>query len=320
MKNITSLEKSNKKVLQAVAVSRAYYLDGWSQTEISKKLNLSRPTISRLLQFAKDNGIVEIKINDPFQNIDSLKDQLIQKYGLKKVIIASQTNNDENTILENLGQEAANYLEEIVQNGDSIGITWGLTMEAVAKHLHESDKKNIEVIQLKGSVSNSRESNFSNDITQKFNFAFHTQAQLLPLPVIFDNAQLRDMVMKDRFINDVIEQGYQTNIVLFTVGTTRPDAMLFRLGYLSEKQIDYLKKNSVGDVLSQFITKDGEIADPELNARTISMPLDKLRHKEYSILIAGGEQKLQSVHAALLGNYANVLVVDQNIAQRLLEF
>jgi deoxyribonucleoside regulator len=311
-------KKENKKIQQMLKISRYYYIDGLSQLEISKRMKLSRPTVSRALQLAKEIGIVEIKIHDPLQNIDLLRQQLEQKYNLKRAIVASQTNDDKEMILDALGKETALFLDGIVKNNDIIGISWGKTMEAVANHLLESQRENVKIVQLKGSVANSKENNYSIDITNSFSKAFHTQAQILPLPVIFDNAETKKLVTKDRFIRNVIDEGYNANIALFTVGTTRPNAMLFRLGYLDQRQIEFLRKNSVGDVISHFIMSNGEIVAPELDERTVAIPLDKLREKPYSVLVAGGEPKLYSIHAALIGGYANVLITDQNVARRLL--
>ena len=53
---------SKQQIKQAVQVSKLYYLDGVTQAEIGKKLNLSRPTISRLLQFAREKNIATVKI------------------------------------------------------------------------------------------------------------------------------------------------------------------------------------------------------------------------------------------------------------------
>ncbi|GAF38882.1 deoxyribonucleoside regulator DeoR [Agrilactobacillus composti DSM 18527 = JCM 14202] len=201
-----SSKNETKKIRQILDISRYYYIDGLSQLEISKKMALSRPTVSRLLQQAKETGIVEIKINDPFQDINSLKEQLKKKYGLKEVIIALQTSNDLETIYDALGEEAARYLDKIVKNNDIIGISWGLTMKAIANHLTESQKDNVKIVQLKGSVANSQENNYSIDITSSFNKAFHTQSQILPLPVIFDNAKTKELVTKDHFIQSVIQE------------------------------------------------------------------------------------------------------------------
>lgn len=315
------LALSNKNTAQmkaAVTVSRLYYIDKISQTAIAKKLKMSRPTISRLLQLAQDNNIVQITINNPFEEVSDLPKQLAAKYGLKKVLIADQVGSSYNSILDQIGQVCANYLGSIVQDNDIIGLTWGNTMAAIARFLQPSTKKNVQTVYLKGTVSNSTHNNYSSIITQRFNAAFHTQTEILPVPVIFDNQKTRDLVLQDQFIKRIIQQGKDAQIALFTVGTTRPDAMLFQLGYFTDQQTDYLEQHAVGDILSQFITKDGKIAAPQIAERTVSLPLENLKQKRKSILVAGGIEKVPAIHAALTGHYANVLITDVNDAEKLL--
>ncbi len=309
----------DEQLKRIINISRLYYQDGLSQIEIAKKIGVSRPTIAKALQSARDNGIVKIEIVDPFMDIHTLQKQLQRKYRLKRVIVTFPQDHTETSVLNSLGNATAEYLNDIVNDNDIIGINWGKTMEAIAKHLHESQRQNVKVVQLKGSVTNSHESNFSTDITKHFNRAFHTQASILPLPVIFDDPQIKSVAIKNRFINNVIQEGEDANIAIFTVGTTRANAMLFRLGYLDNATIEGLKKEAVGDIISHFITKDGSIADISLDARTVAIPLDKLKNKAYSILVAGGEKKLAAIHAALIGKYANVLVVDELAAKKLLD-
>lgn len=305
------------KIKQAVQVCRMYYLDGMSQITIAQQLQLSRPTVSRLLQFAKEQHLVEIKIQDPFQNVPLLQQQLQQRYQLKEVLIANRTNTN-TTILESLGQQTAQYLERIVYNHDIIGISWGQTMAAVARCLHPSTAQGVQLVHLKGSEVNSQENNYAFEITHRFNQAFQTTADILPLPVIFDNVATKKGVFHDHFIKSVLEKGRAANIALYTVGTTLPQAMLFQLGYFNPTTIKHLQQVAVGDLLSHFITAKGQIADPQLNERTVSIELEALKNKEYSILVAGGMQKVQPIKAALAGGYPNVLITDICTAQKLL--
>lgn len=313
---------ANKNAAQlkaAVTVSRLYYIDKISQTAIAQKLKLSRPTVSRLLQLAQDQNIVQITINNPFEQVSSLPQKLAHKYQLKRVLIADQVGASYHSILNQLGALAANYLGTVVQDNDTIGLTWGTTMAAIAKHLQPSTKKNVQTVYLKGTVSNSSRNNYSSIITKQFNESFHTQTEILPVPVIFDNQKTRDLVLQDQFIKRIIKQGQDAQIALFTVGTTRPEAMLFQLGYFTQQQIHFLESHSVGDILSQFITKDGQLASPQIAQRTVSLSLNELKHKRESILVAGGVEKVPAIHAALMGGYANVLITDLTDAEKLLE-
>lgn len=102
------------------------------------------------------------------------------------------------------------------------------------------------------------------------------------------------------------------------VGTTDDNATLFSLGYLSTAEINRLQKIAVGDIISQFIDVHGHIADPKLAARTMAIPLERLKTTRQSILIAGGMNKLPAIKAALKGGYANVLITDLHDAQALI--
>ena len=66
----------NKNKL-AISAAKLYYQSGFSQADIAKELQLSRPSVSRLLQYAKDMGFVRIEIFDPIED----QGQLAQKSG-----------------------------------------------------------------------------------------------------------------------------------------------------------------------------------------------------------------------------------------------
>ena len=309
---------SKQQIKQAVQVSKLYYLDGVTQAEIGKKLNLSRPTISRLLQFAREKNIVKISINDPLSNIEDLQHQLKEKYQLKDVIISTPESNETAEILSSLGKATARYLDKKVKDNDVIGVSWGRTLVSVARQLIPNDRKNVQVIYLKGTVANSTHNNYVVEVTKCFNKCYHTQAQILPLPLIFENKQIKEMVIKDKFINEILDTGKRTSVALFTVETTEQGATLFELGYFNDQQIKTLQEKAAGDLVSRFIDERGKIVDDQLNDRTVAIALDDLKQARESVLIAGGMNKLKAIKAALAGKYANVLVTDSLVAQHLL--
>ena len=309
---------SKQQIKQAVQVSKLYYLDGATQAEIGKKLNLSRPTISRLLQFAREKNIVKISINDPLSNIEDLQHQLKEKYQLKDVIISIPESNETAEILSSLGKATARYLDKKVKDNDVIGVSWGKTLVSVARQLIPNDRKNVQVVYLKGTVANSTHNNYVVEVTKCFNKCYHTQAQILPLPLIFENKQIKEMVIKDKFINEILDTGKRTSMALFTVETTEQDATLFELGYFNDQQIKTLQEKAAGGLVSHFIDERGKIVDDQLNDRTVAIALDDLKQARESVLIAGGMNKLKAIKAALAGKYANVLVTDSLVAQHLL--
>ncbi|MBC1457336.1 sugar-binding transcriptional regulator [Listeria newyorkensis] len=301
----------------SIEVARLYYQSDYSQQEIASQLGISRPTVSRLLQFAKESGYVEIKVTDPFADLDALEAALKEKYNLKEVHVVFSPTSEYTTITDFLSKKGAEYLEETVKNGDILGVSWGTTMYEVAKKIRPQDVRGVEVIQLKGGISHSNVNTYASETISLFAENFQTMPRHLPLPVIFDNATVKEMVEQDRHIHHIIEMGKQANIAVFTVGTVRDEALLFRLGYFNEAEKKLLKTIGVGDICSRFYDKEGQICSVEIDARTIGIELDSLKQKERSVLIAGGARKVAAIHGALQGEYANVLITDQFTAKEL---
>ncbi|WP_302696087.1 sugar-binding domain-containing protein, partial [Bacillus sp. GbtcB13] len=84
--------------------------------------------------------------------------------------------------------------------------------------------------QLKGGISHSSVNTYSSETILLFAEAFQTMPRYLPLPVVFVNPEVKQMVERDRHIKRIIEMGNQANSALFTVGTVRDEALLFSLG------------------------------------------------------------------------------------------
>ncbi|WP_462405982.1 sugar-binding transcriptional regulator [Gracilibacillus sp. Marseille-QA3620] len=306
----------NDKVIEA---AKLYYLLDCTQNEIAKKLGVSRPTVSRMLQTAKREGIVQIKICEKADRVTDLEAELEQKYGLKKAVVASIGQYEDHIIKTTIGLKAAEYLNSIVQDDDIIGVTWGTTIYHVAVELKKKQVNNVQIVQLKGGISLSETNTYVSEILYLFGKAFNASPHYLPLPAIVDNVVVKEAIMADRHIKRVIDMGKKANIALFTCGQIKPESLLFNLGYFSDEDANMLYSSAVGDISSRFYDKDGHICSKSLNERTLGIGLDELKEKDYSILVAGGSRKIDSIHAALKGGYANVLVTDQYTARFLLD-
>lgn len=308
----------NEKQRLSIEAARLYYQADFSQQQISSQLGMSRPTVSRLLQYAKEQGYVKIEIKDPREDLDILANELKKKYKLEAVKLCATPRNEHEEIKKYISKEAAEFLNDTVMDGDIIGVTWGTTMHAVALQLQPKSVKGVEVVQLKGGVSHSQVSTYAAEIVNLFADAFQTVARHLPLPVIFDRIEVKQVVEEDRHIGRIIEMGKQANIAVFTVGTLKEDALLFRLGYFNEEEQELLQRTGAGDICSRFFDAEGNICSEEINNRTVGLDLAELRKKEKSILVAGGQRKLEAIQAALAGKYANILITDQYTALTLL--
>lgn len=309
----------NDKLGKVIEAAKLYYLLDHNQSDIAKELGVSRPTVSRLLQIAKEEGIVQIKIIDPTEDVEQIATKLEQKFNLKKAIVAQIPQYEDHVIKTYIGEACANYLYEIVKDGDIVGVTWGTTLYHTAVELKRKAVKDVKVVQLKGGVSHSETNTHMNEILYLFGKALDSAPQHLPLPAIVDHVVVKQAMEADRHIKRILELGKQSNIAVYTIGPIKSESLLFKLGYFTEEDIQTIRSTAVGDICSRFFDKDGNICNEQLNARTLGIELDELRKKDHSILVAGGASKIEGIYGALKGKYANVLVTDQHTAKFLLD-
>jgi deoxyribonucleoside regulator len=307
------------KLSKVIEAAKLYYLLDYNQNEIAEKLGVSRPTVSRLLQQAKSEGIVQINIMDPYEDVENLARELEIRFNLKRAIVTPIPQFENHIIKNYLGEKAALYLDEIVKDQDIIGVTWGTTLYHIAVELRQKYVKDVKVVQLKGGVSHAETNTYASEILYLFGKAYNTTPLNLPLPAIVDHVVVKQAMEADRHIHKILDLGKKANIAVFTIGSIKKDSLLFQMGYFTESDQKALNEKAVGDICSRFFDKDGEVCNESLNERTLGVKLEDLRNKEYSILVAGGPNKIEGIYGALKGNYANVLITDQFSAKFLLD-
>jgi DNA-binding transcriptional regulator LsrR (DeoR family) len=92
------------------------------------------------------------------------------------------------------------------------------------------------------------------------------------------------------------------------------------MGYLTSKDIAWLTANgAVGHMCAQHFDSNGQIMEIELNRRAIGMGISALRNIDTVIAIAGGEIKANAILGAIRGNYLDVLITDDQAAQKVLD-
>jgi len=313
------MKNPESQTVTTVKAARLYYEHNFSQQQIAQKLGISRPGVSRLLQQARDKGIVKIQIIDPSDRGTLLESQVREKFQLNRVVVVPNDNEDDKIIKTRIGSAAAGILDDYVHSGMIFGISWGTTMLSVARHVSKKRLKDLIVVQLNGGVSRADYNTHASDAARKIAEAFGAIPYLLPLPAIVDRPEVKDAIISDKNIAYTLRIAREASVAMFTIGSFGYDSALVKSDYFDSAEVEeLLKRGAVGDICSRIISHDGEICSEEANARTIGIDLDDIRTKEHSIAVAGGREKLPAIKAALKAKLCNVLVTDEWVAGELL--
>jgi deoxyribonucleoside regulator len=270
------------------------------------------------LHKARKTGIVKIEIIDPFDKGIRIENDLKKKYNLKKIVVIPE---DENVsvIKERLGQAAYRMLNEIITDNIILGISWGTTMQEVARQSERKKMKNLTVVQLNGGVSKAALDTHASEIAQTLGEKFQATPYLLPLPAIVDSPRVKKVILSDKNIARTLDLGKRADIAMYTIGLFSRESVLVKADYFEKQEVkSLLKDGAVGDICSRIIDHDGKICSQTLNSRTIGIEQKDLVKKPYSIAVAGGKEKLPAIRAALNGKWFNCLITDSWVSNELL--
>lgn len=312
-------KKDIQKTELLVQVARLYYEHNFSQSGIAKKVDLSRPYISKLLNEAKRRGIVKIEIKDPIKTENRMERSLRKYFGLDKVIIVPRV--QEINPLRHVGEAAARYLNSIVKSGDVIGFSWGETIYECAKALQRrEDLQDVVVVQMCGGVSNLKKNVYVSEIAKVFSETLGSEGYMLPFPAIMDNVQLKNVINEEHTMQEVLRYAKQVNIAIVTMGKFGNQCALARAGYLKPDEIGKLiEKGAVGDICTHVIDRNGGICDAALDDRTVAVSYEEIKKVDTRIGVAIGESKVESILGALRGGVVNVFITNEMTAEAMEE-
>src|SRR3954469_14009158 len=135
---------------QLVKAARMHFLDGRTQHDISRVLGTSRSNVSRMLSAARGLGIVEIRIQDELGRDADLEQALCERFGLALVRVAAfRPHTDAVAAAANL---AAEWLDGALREGQTLGLSWGVTLRAVVSAMSIDGPRGLEVVPLMGGL------------------------------------------------------------------------------------------------------------------------------------------------------------------------
>lgn len=304
-------------------VSRLYYEQKMTQQEIAQRLHLSRPKVSRLLQQAEEEGIVQIIIMMPSNVLHSdLESRLEQAFGLlEAVVVDVEAGASQEVMSRRIGAAAADYLQRTIEAGDTIGFAWGTTLNGMVSALSPLDIKNVHVVQLIGGLGPPEADIHAAEVCRRLAHLLNAKLTLIPAPGIVGSEEMKQIVLADSYVQSAFRQFSAINVAYLGIGVPSPDSVMMRDGsIITDAELEILQeKGATGDIVLRFFDHDGLPIPSDIDNRVIGITLDELRTVERVIGVAGGPLKDDVVLGALRGHLINVLITDAGLATRILE-
>lgn len=296
-------------------VAMLYYKEGLTQSEISKRIGVSRASVVNYLRQARDTGIVDIRIQGSAFAGSSLSRKLCQKYGLDDVYIARAS--DEMTPADTMrltAQVGAMAMYDLLIPGDWLGVSWGETVQLAASAFPDRAVPDLTVCQMLGSMSSPTLSAAEDCAIQLAN---RTDARCFTLhaPAIVSNAELAQQLREEPIIDRQLKRFSKLTKAFFSVGSMETDTLMVTSGICTNAELEIYRASHATAVLcGRFIDAQGAAIDGDLSSRIIGVDMAELAAVPMRMCIASGLNKVDAIRAIIAGGYVSHLVVDENAA------
>ena len=301
-------------------VASLYYEQNLTQEEIAKRIGISRSGVSRLLTRSRELGLVQIQIRHPLQVSSELQQELVRRFGLRDAQVLVSSKPGEST-LPKLGMLAARYLDRILEDGMTVGISWGTSMLQVVNAVHAARRLRLDVVQLMGSISATSPDVDGPEIARRLATAYGAHCYYLHAPLLVKSAAVRDALLQERNMRKSFEMMARMDAALVGIGAVRAAASgLFRAGYLNEDELASIREQgAVGDVCGRYVDLSGNTCTLELHDRIVGASLETLRRVPLAVGVVGGVSKSEALLGAMRAGLISVVITDEDCAKEVLE-
>ena len=292
-----------------------YYISNLNQSQIAKKIGLSKMRVHRLITFADKNGFVKTFVEGGFDKTLKYEKLLKEKYQID--ICELIPNDKDDGSIEMLGAAGARFImNQISENNiTEFGIGTGNTLNAIAKWLPKTNMK-IDFISLNGSLTSHNSIQTETGINQ---LAHKTKGDCynIGVPLILESVEQKKNLEQIKFIKEIIIKANNTKIKITGVGGLFETSQIVKSKIFSLKSINELKKaGAVGEVAGNFFDKNGNLITNKETKKIFSASINSFK-KSTTVLIAGGKNKVDQIKSVLKSGLFTGLITDEETAKYL---
>jgi len=296
------------ELVMAAAVARRYYLAGRSKIEIAEELGISRFKVARLLDFARERGMVRIEIVAE-GDIDLDRSARLQEaFGLRHAIVVNGTGLDVRTLSEHLGEATSRLLGEILTDTDVLGLPWARSIDILTKSLRNLPA--VDVVQLCGAMEVPGVNSSAVDIVRRAAQATGGSASIFHAALLLDDEVTASTIRRERRVAHGLAQTARVTTAVVGIGAWDPGLSTIYDAVSPADRDEALAAGVVGEIAGRFFDVDGRLIEPPLSKRIITIGAQELCAIPEVIGIVMGRPKARAVAAALRGGLVNALVVD----------
>ena len=310
-----STERPAELVL-AARVARQFYLEGVSKVDIADRMGISRFRVARLLDSAREAGMVRIEIGLPAGILDvALSAELCAAFGLRYAFAVDFPDQDEPALRSRLGEAAGQALMDLITPADVLGLSWARSLSGLAAALTRMPP--CPIVQLTGAVPPPDGRDLL-DLVRSVARVGGGPAHVFYAPMIVGDADTAAAIRRQADVADALALVPSVTIAMVAIGAWAPGLSTIYDACSPAERAEIAGLGVCAEMAGVFLGKDGRPVPTGLDSRMIVTPGPALQRIPSVIAVAYGVPKAAAVLAAIRGGLVHGLVTHTSLARALL--
>jgi DNA-binding transcriptional regulator LsrR (DeoR family) len=300
----------------AARVARQFYVEGISKIDIADRLGISRFRVARLLDSAREAGMVRIEIGLPGGSLDAgLSAELCSAFGLKHAFAFNFPDDDEPALRRRMGEAAGQALMDIVTPGDVLGMSWARSLSELTAALTRMPP--CPIVQMTGAVPPPRGRDLL-DLVRSVARIGGGPAHVFYAPMIVDDAETAAAIRRQADVAGAFALVPSVTITMLAIGAWGPGLSTVYDAFSEAEQEAIARLGVCAEMAGVFLGDNGRPVETALDSRMIVTPGSALAKIPCVIAVAYGVSKTAAVRAAIRGRMIHGLITHASLARALL--
>ena len=182
-----------------------YYFENMTQQAIADRLSISRMRVIKLLETARQNGVIQFRLRSDSVGMMQQSRELMQKYHLKDVFIIPEAD-QEGQLNESIARAGAMYVADRLSENACINVGYGDTLSRTLNHLATMVQNPVTCISLTGGVSYYLPNGRSN--------IFNARLYLMPAPLLASSHEMAAAMRAEASVSEIIRMAALSSFTL----------------------------------------------------------------------------------------------------------
>ncbi|OEH55218.1 hypothetical protein AQ616_09245 [Oceanobacillus sp. E9] len=323
---LVNVMKERYSLLQSVEL-----LQPIGRRALAENTNLTERHVRSEIDFLHAQGLVEITTKGMFitkegkvvlgqlaamigeiSGLHVLEKRIKEILSVESVIVVPGDSDQRASIKTEMGKAAVSYLRKKLTSNNTIAVTGGSTIAAVADAMTPLTKdKQVLFVPARGGIGEKVENQASRIVSEMARKTDGDYRMLYVPDPISDSTY--ETIMKEPHVMEALEVIKSSNIVLHGVG----DALKMAERRRSSQEVMQLlkEKNAVGEAFGYYFDEYGNVI---YKVKTVGIQLQDIDDSKQVITVAGGSSKAKAIVSYFKQAKSNILITDQGAAEEIL--